>query len=264
MKRIKFPYLKIFLLVVLSLNFVNSFAQRWNVRRYEFHVGLGASNFMGDICAPKDNSKLIWVNFFNTIGYVADAHLKYSFTPRNSIGAGIYIGTLSARDPKNSSKYWYHKEGFQFRSVMTEISVRYEFLFWKEKRRSTVYRRLGETRLKNLTLPSYVFIGVGGLINYGKLFYNTDDGRVRKSDPYLNLAPVLPVGIGTKMRLDYNLYLNLEAGWRFTLSDGIDNAKGTKNPRNGFGTWYDQYQFVTVNLVYKLRAKRNKMPNFKF
>ena len=101
------------------------------------------------------------------------------------------------------------------------------------------------------------------MINLGNFYQNTQDGRDRTKEFYTNVAPILPIGIGTKMRLDYNMYLNLEAGWRFTLSDGIDNAKNKDNP-DQFGPWYDQYQFVTLNLVYKLRAKRNKMPNFRF
>jgi hypothetical protein len=261
MKKVNY-LLYILLFVGLILSATSIQAQRWNARRYEFHVGIGASNFMGDIPAPKDPSKQIWISPFNNTGILVDAHIKYSLTERNSFGLGIYLGSLNGKDPKDNAKYWY-RYGYQFRSFMTEISVRYEFLFWKEKRRSTVYRRLGETRLKNLTLPSYLFIGVGGMFNLGNFYKNSPDGRERTNEFYTNIAPVLPIGIGTKMRLDYNMYLNLEAGWRFTLSDGIDNAKSKDNPEQ-FGPWYDQYQFITLNLVYKLRAKRNKMPNFKF
>jgi hypothetical protein len=100
-------------------------------------------------------------------------------------------------------------KGLEFKSYFTEISARYEFLFLKEKRKSTVYRRLGQTGLKNLTFPSYVFIGIGGMVNYGKFSRNINDGRARVTENYFNVAPVVPFGFGTKMRIDYNLYLNL-------------------------------------------------------
>ena len=49
--------------ILLLLSFGAS-AQRWSKRRYEMHVGAGLTNFMGDICAPKNDGFPGWVGYF--------------------------------------------------------------------------------------------------------------------------------------------------------------------------------------------------------
>jgi len=248
--------------IVLALLFLNSLvvsAQSWNVRKYEFSYGLGLSNFMGDVAAPKD-SKFVWIKFFNTIGPIADAGLKYRFTDHHYAGATVTLGQLYAEDPLGDVNYWYR--GIKTSSFFTELTVRYEYLIVKEKSKSTIYRKLGESSLKNINIPTYVFIGMGGEFNIGKFSRLTSDGKTIETTSYTNLAPVLPVGFGFKMKLTNLTSLNLEAGWRFTLSDKIDNASGNESPQ--YGKWYDQYQFVTINVIHKLRANKKGLPKFSF
>lgn len=256
--------------ILLLLSFGAS-AQSWSKRRYELHAGVGLTNFMGDICSPKKSEMPVWVLPFKTTGYTADGVLKYNFKGSHFGSVSVNMGYMGARETIQKKDKYYYRDGLAFNTFFTELGVRYEFQFIKEKTHKTVYRKLGETSLKNITLPSYLFLGMGGLFNVGKMCWNDFEGEVKGKErykkTYCNVAPVLMGGLGSKLRIDRNTYIGVEAGWRFSFSDGIDNCRGKDAPTEDkpwtFGEWVDQYQFITVNLVFNMREKRNHMPNFK-
>lgn len=262
---------KILIAAVLMFGTLELSAQRWSARKYELHAGVGFTNFMGDVCSPNDPNKFIWVLPVKTTGYLADGILKYNLKQRHYVSASLNMGYMGAKETIQKQSTFYYRDGIAFKSFFTELAVRYEFQFIRERRRSTIYRSLGETRLKNTTFPSYIFVGVGGIFNAGKFYWNdfsgTPKGKERYNEGYVNVAPVILGGIGTKLRIDRNTYIGVEVGHRLALSDGLDNCKGKDEPTEErpwiFGKWFDQYQFVSVSLVFTMREKRNRMPNFK-
>lgn len=246
------------LLIAIAIFFaIQSQAQNWNKRKYEFYYGIGMSNFMGDIAAPTDASRLVWMHLFNTMGPVINTGLRYNLENRHYVRTGLFLGQFFAEDPPSNPKYWYR--GYSMSSFFTELSFKYEFMVFKEKSRSTVYRQLGETRLKNFNLPTYLFAGFGGTFNIGN--YTIVDGKTVEKESFTNIAPIIPVGIGVKFRANRNTYLNIEAGIRIAFSDGIDNAVGT--PDNHFGEYWDQYQFLTFNVIHKLKSNQKGLPKFR-
>jgi len=250
----KYKHIFISLLVVLSLNVS---AQRWNQRKYEFYYGIGIANFMGDIGAPTDANKYIWMNIPSTIGYNGNVGLRYNFKERSFVRASLYFGLMNAKDVPDNPKFYYR--GYEMTSFFTELSVKYEFIIVKEKKRRTIYRQLGESPLKNLSVPTYIFVGLGTNFNVGKLQQTQD--LANKTDNFVNIAPVVPFGIGSKIRINRTTYFGLEAGIRIAFSDGIDGAKGIENAQ--FGEYFDQYQFLTFNLIHKLRSNKKGLPKFK-
>lgn len=247
-------------------------AQKWNKPRYELHAGLGLTNFMGDVCSPNDADRMIWFLPFRTTGYLADGILKYNVKGRHYVSGSLNIGYMAARETIEKRTHYYYRDGIAFKSGFAELGLRYEFEFVKEREHKTVYRKLGETKLKNFTMPSYLFAGVGGYFSYGKFLWNDPMGRERFSKGYGSFAPVVMLGIGSKVRVQRNVYIGAEFGLREVLGDNVDGADGRKdsptpsddiNRRWRFGKWIDQYQFVAVNVVFKMREKRNHMPNFK-
>ncbi len=249
-----FKHTALILILFFSLQ---SYGQRWNQRKYEFYYGIGLVNFMGDIGAPTDDSKLVWMNFFNTIGYTANAGIKYNLHDRNYVRGSLFLGQLYAEDVADNPKFYYR--GYKMSSFFTELSVQYEFLVVKEKKRSTVYRQLGESRLKNFSVPTYLFIGLGTTFNVGSL--KQAQAQITTSESFTNLAAVVPLGVGIKLRASKNTYINLEAGIRIAFSDGLDGAIGT--PDNHFGEYWDQYQTLTINVIHKLRSNKKGLPKFK-
>lgn len=252
--------------------------KKWDRRRYELHVGLGMNNFMGDICSPRSSSKQVWVLPFKTTGYVSNGLLKYQLAERHFISGGVSVGYMAARETVQKQAKYYYRDGITFKTGFAEVAARYEFMFIKEKTRRNVYRSLNETKLKNFTMPSYIFIGVGGLLNAGNFYWNDFNekpfkGRDRYHEFYYNFAPVIMGGLGCKVRIDRNTYVGFEVGNRLAINDGIDYCDSKGRPKSDsheeindhwrFGKWFDQYQFATVSLVFKMREKRNHMPNFK-
>jgi len=214
---------------------------------------------MGDVCSPTNPNQQIWVNFFNTIGFTGNVGLRYNIKNRHYVSGALFLGQLYAEDPINNYKYWYR--GLRMSTLFTEASARYEFIIMEEKKRTTVYRQLGQSPLKNLSLPTYLFVGAGATFNAGNSTRITKDGKQVITENFRNFTPVIPFGIGVKYRINKLTYINLEAAWRVALSDGLDNAIGTDS--NIYGKWIDQYQTITINFIHKLRQNQNGTPKFR-
>lgn len=252
-----YKYILLFLITVIVFP-LSLTAQGWGMRKYEFYYGAGATNFMGDVGARKTGN--VWIYPFNTIGPVINSGLRYNINKRHFVNGCLALGQLYAEDTKNNDNYW-GARGLKFNTFMVEFTARYEFLIVNERSKRNVYRQLGETVLKNINIPTYLFIGVGAMFNIGvfsSLPSGAEEATVTK---FNNFAPVLPVGIGFKHRVNKVTMVNLEVGVRLPVSDGIDYAKGSESPQ--YGKWIDQYQFVTFNVIHKLRSNRNGTPCFK-
>lgn len=249
----------IVLFIIFLILSVSAKAQNWKRMRYEFYYGIGISTFMGDVMAPINKNAVIWMDFFNTMGPIANVGLRYLAKERHHFSGNASIGQLYAKETPNSYRFYYR--GLKFSTAFLELSVRYEYLFLKERSRKTIYRKFGESKWKNFMIPSYLFIGVGGLVNGGVVTHNYN--RVSDKKNYINGAFVIPYGIGFKAKVNYLLYINLEVGARFTFSDGIDYVEKNNFSNIQGGAFVDQYGFISVNVIHKLGSNRKGMPKFK-
>lgn len=238
---------------------VTALSQRWNKREYELFYGVGVSNFMGDVMSPKDKNTYVWAHFFNTMGPVINGGLRYNIENRQYASGVVSIGQFYAKESPNNSKYYYR--GLKFSTMFLEISARYEFLVLKERNRRTVYRKLGESKWKNFMVPTYLFVGLAGMINGGTVTHNYN--IISESKNYINGAFAIPYGIGLKTRIKRFIYINLEFGARFTLSDGIDYVKRSNFSDITGGNYFDQYGFITINVIHQLGSTRKGLPKFR-
>jgi hypothetical protein len=240
---------KIIYTLLLIAFALNSYSQSWSRYKYELYYGIGATNSMVDVSAPKDINKQIWINFRQTVGITSNAGIRYNYGNRHALRGSIYLGQLYSKESQANEKYQY--DGRKFNTFYTELSGKYEITVVKEKKRATVYRKLGESRFKNLSIPTYLFIGLGANFNIGNYSKVSTNGQYLVNESFTNFAPILPIGFGFKYKLSRLTYFNVEATWNFTKTDNIDNIK------NG---WIDQYQTVTFNLVHKIRQNKNGTP----
>ena len=244
-------------------------------QRYEMQFGLGLDNFMGDICSPRNADLPAWV-IPQTIGVVGNVGMKYNLSRRDecrcllsstqSIGASLFFGQLRAEEVEKNIDKFYYRNGIGFNTFFVELSMRYEWYFIKDKKRHFKYKKVGRPIIKRATIaPSYLFVGAGGLLNTGKFFWDNKDGH--QSDRFTNIAPVLMGGIGTKLRINRGVSFGLEFGMRMAFDDNIDNCDGnvetTPTKPWIFGKWIDQYQFITANVTFKIREKKNGWPDFR-
>jgi hypothetical protein len=240
-------------LFLFCLSSLTLLGQEESNLKYEFYFGLGGTNLMADIAAPIDSNQMVWIDFFNTIGYMGDVGLRYKLNDRHYATANLSLGQLYAYEMINDAVI---KENKKTESFISELTARYEFMVFKEKKKQTVYRSLGETNLKNINLPIYLFVGVGCFFNLGIYSENSRDinGKpVLDELKYSNISLVIPYGIGFKTKVSSTSYLNLEFGLRYVFSDKIDYVEKGK---------YDQYQFISINYIKKLKAKENGLPKF--
>lgn len=247
--------LRVFYTILITIAFSSSLsAQKWSQRKYEFYYGAGLVNFMGDIGAVPDQR--IWVQFWETVSPTGNVGLRYNYNERHYFTGTMFLGQMFATD---------HAKGYQtrqhtFNSFFTELSVKYEFMIWQEKRKRAVYRKLGESQLKNISIPTYLFTGIGGIMNVGTTTRPKVDHIA--TEPYFNVAPTLQFGLGFKYKVGKFNYINLEASYRLALSDKLDGSSGKDHPGH-YGEWFDEYQTITVNYIHKLKANRNGWPKFK-
>ncbi len=311
--------MKFFTTIIIFLFFILSFVQKsdaqvykWKKLRYEAIIGGGVSNFMGDVGAPKNEglAKYFWtnVNAWRPLGVIGG---RMAISERHKAKVALTLGYLYANDAYGS------KVGNQFevRTSIIELAAQYEFYIFREQQKRNIYDFLGASqRFKNFVLPTYVFVGVGGLYyNPKTLFdgewvalqpYNTEikpDG----TEGYSRIAFTVPVGLGVKFKLTKYVSANIEAGWRLPFTDYIDDLGAGDYPdletivedgdytraalswrghgydrmsdeliekletqvpsgsRRGSGEWYDQYQFVTVTLNFKLKTGRRGQPRLR-
>jgi len=262
----------VFLASVLALD---AGAENRRLQRYEISLGGGLSNFMGDICAPQSSSLPAWAVPGNTTGFIGNLGFKYNLGKRDEcdrleiskhhIGLSLSLGQLRASDPTDNADYW--SRGIGFNSFFIQVSARYEWYFIKEKPSRMTFKQVGKPRMKGPTrLPSYLFAGGVGLLNFGKYHWGEPlktEGSIR----YSNIAPVALVGIGTKLKLQHGISFGLELSWNWAISDDIDYCNGKDDPtpekKWPFGKYIDQHQFLTINVAFKVRENKRHLPDFK-
>lgn len=248
--------------VFISLCVYQSQAQRWKKYRYEFSYGIGMTNFMGDVGAPEQKliTQYFYLNpyFFRPIGNVG---LGYIMLERVHVKSNIHFGWLSADD-----RYGDHApRGLKFRSFIVEPSIQLNVYLVKEKRKRNIYRSNNKFRrkLKNVSIPTYFFVGIGGVLvntnlesigGYNPNYYPDDNTHIGKKTSF---TATVPIGLGFRYRLTNRINLGLEASLRYTVSDIVDNY----NPYAG--QWIDSYQFLVFSLNYKLKSARSGLPRFK-
>ena len=249
--------------------------QNRRFQRYELQLGAGLDNFMGDICSPKDASKMAWA-LPQTIGVVGNIGMKYNLGHHDecdrvtvgtqSIGGSLFFGQLKAEEVEKNTDKYYFRNGIGFNSFFVELSLRYEWYFIKEQQSRVTYKQVGRPTLKRATLaPSYLFVGAGGLLSTGQFYWDNKEGH--QSTKFSNIAPVLMGGIGTKLRFNRSVSFGLEFGMRLAIDDNIDYCDGNETPTPTkpwiFGKWYDQYQFITASFTFKIRENKKGWPDFR-
>ncbi len=251
------------LIIVILLIFDCSVnAQSWKSRRYEFFYGGGIVNFNGDIGAVSSDAfanGLVWVKFFQTISPTTNIGMRYKINSMHSVTTTLFLGQLYATD--HSKKGWAPQRAETFNSFYSEFGARYELNVLKEKRKRTVYRQFGENPLKNLNLPTYLYVGVAGLYNTGKFSSPKNENY---SNKYSNFAPVVYGGIGSKYRISRKSFIGAELKINLAINDKVDYAWQDKEGSGAaYGKWYDSYHSFTINYIHQIRSNRNGLPNFR-
>lgn len=308
MQQTKYKSLQLLILIVTLFTVSSIQGQRYNWKRlrYELYGGVGVSNFMGDVGSPENKGikTYVWINP-QAIRPVAQIGGRMALSQRQKVRANLAFGLLSNKDRFGG----FPERNLDFRTPIVELTGIYEYFIIKEQTKRTSYRWLNlPRRFRNSLIPTYVFAGVGGIYfnpqgytrgewhNLHPL-HTEGQGLPGQNKHYKRISLVAPVGFGIRLKVSQYRSLSIEAGWRFTLTDYIDdvgtgkllsvkemqdnfgdiaailyyrspysNEPTTHNTKGAVrgGKWIDQYQFIMISYSAILKTSRKGLPKLKF
>jgi hypothetical protein len=157
-----------------------------------------------------------------------------SLRPNVAIGAEFYLNSrisvrseltyfqLRGNDKKADDDRW--ERNLSFKSGNVELSV------------------MGAVSLSPMGLRFYQrsAVNIHAFAGIGVLYFNPKaelDGKTYALQPlqtegkkYSRIQPVIPVGLGARIRLDPFFNILVEGGYRFTFTDYLDDASSTRYP----------------------------------
>lgn len=229
--------LQAFLLFLLFGTVLNSYGQRWKRYRHEFGIGVGASNYLGDLggATTGDGSRFGDFQFVVSRPSVK-ASYKYRVLERVAFKGNLAYGRIYGSDEYagNPSR---ENRNLNFRSDVIELSVQGEYYFIKEKV-GPVYRLPGLRGQALESFSGYLFGGIGAFYfdpqgqnadnEWVKLAPLNTEGQGLPGGPedYSQVSIAFPIGFGFKYAIDRQWSIGLEYGLRMTTTDYLDDVSG--------------------------------------
>lgn len=226
------------LLIVISTPIVSN-AQRWSRFKHEATIGLGASNFLGDLGGATTGDGHRFNDFqFSVTRPALSVNYKYRFHDRFKARVGFSFGYVAGDDAKanNDSR---KNRNLNFRSPIVEFAPGIEWYFLKENGSSS-YSIKGMKGGMFDNVSGYLFAGVG-------LFYFSPQGQDKDGnwvnlsdlntegqglpgapDDYNRIAVTTPLGFGFNYSINKYWSINFEYGVRMTTTDYIDDVSNDK------------------------------------
>lgn len=221
-------------ILILLLGYTTTNAQAWRRSRHEVQLGIGASNFLGDLGGAKGiGTHGIKDYKFQASRPTIMAGYKYMVTPAISLKASFITSYLSGDDAltKNPVR---RNRNLSFRSGLWETAISVEMYPFTEHTRHN-YRIRGTSGKSKLTISPYFVTGVAFSFFQPKTKYNGEwvklqplgtegQGLAGRPDKYKRYTFAIPLGIGAKFLIDKHWSIGFETSLRYTFTDYIDDV----------------------------------------
>jgi uncharacterized protein DUF6089 len=213
----------------------SSFTKRKKPRP-EFIVGVGASNFLGELGGANQVGTFFVRDLeFKATRPSAQIGVRYKFNSRFAVKGGIYYQLLNGSDKLTKEPYR-NNRNLSFRSNVWEASVQGEFFITKEQQGAR-YKIKNAKGVKNYDFQAYIFAGVGGFYYNPQALYKGNwenlqplgtegQGMPGQEKKYSRLSICIPYGIGVKEAITKEWSIGLEIGLRKTFTDYLDDVSG--------------------------------------
>jgi len=188
-----------------------AFTTTLSAQTWEVGVHGGGAGYIGDL--NQDNPVKL-------SGIAAGAFVKANFDGYWGLGLHYTRGIISANDA-NSSNAQFRERNINFRTPLNEVLLRVDFNFLD-------YFSGGGTK----KFSPYLFSGVGGVLfkptaKYEGQTYRVYDIKTEGQDnTYRDYALTIPYGAGAKYRLNDNVSIFAEVGYRTAYTDYLDDVSG--------------------------------------
>ncbi len=188
---------------------------------YEIGIFAGGSNYIGDIGST---------NYINPNRVAIGGVAKFNWTPQISVRGTMTYTSLRGDDSKSNNSFR-ESRGLQFTNNLVDAALGIEFNFFKYNLAKTGF-----------TQTPYIIAQIG-LSSYTVVSTNNESKRI--------ITPVLPFGLGYKMKLAENVGIAFETSVRYTFKDEID-FNNHEVPALSFGNPNsdDWYVFTGFSIVY--------------
>ena len=206
----------------------------WKTHRNEISVGLGASNFLGELGGRDQvGTSFIWdLELSQTRPAFALAH-RYYIRERFSFRTQLAYGVMAGND-NLTNEVARARRNLNFRSDLFEAAVLLEVHPFLEEL-GHLYDIRGVKGQKSSRIGLYVFAGVGGCYFNPKGKFNNawvelkplrTEGQGLEGGPeeYSNFSLVIPMGLGIRKQLSKVLSVGLELQYTKTFTDYIDDV----------------------------------------
>jgi hypothetical protein len=232
-----------FLFLIVSV--LPARGQLWRATPYEFHAGIGLTNYFGDIGGSADENTWMGLKDYDPVrtrpGF--SAGLRHFRSNHLALNGVLTFGWLSGSDHgwKNDSR------GYVFNTILLEPTVRIEYFPLRDMQIGRGVNRRGMRRNYS-TISAYVFGGAGAV------FYH-----VKPNEPLLSrqnqnaiehgfITMVLPAGLGGKVGINNRMDLGFEICGRYVMNDFIDGLTTDLSTSN------DIYYISSLKLIYRLSS----------
>lgn len=249
-KRALLIFLTSFVLYSQAQNFIRP--NEWKKYRREVFVGVGAANFLGDLgglnqigthYSPVDLELTETRTAFG-LGY------RYKLAKWFNIAAQFdYL--IVRGDDKLTKEPFRSNRNLNFKSNIFELAGRIEFVYMANQvgHRYGIKRTLTR-RMKNRSWDFTFFVGIGGfyfnpkgrdaLGRWVELKPLHTEGQGLPGGPkqYSNFAVCIPMGISYRIYFNKIVVVGLEANFRKTFTDYIDDVSGVYYDKNALQAAY--------------------------
>ena len=225
-------------IIVLSQGYYNRYDYRR--KRHEFTLGGGASNFLGEL-GGRDmiGSGFIYDLEFKETSYVGEFSYSYYALSKFAIRTNLAVGKVSGND-NLTTEYFRQNRNLNFESMIIEGALLFQVHLIKERTGNRYNLRSPAGRFLGMRNP--IGIGLYTFAGIGAFYYNpvgqSPDGNKYKlkplrtegqglpggAEPYSGVSGCIPLGFGIRKAFNGNGGIKLEASYRFTFTDYIDDV----------------------------------------
>jgi len=235
----KVYYLILVCVLIAPLRGNSQYAWNHYTTRSEYVIGLGASQFLGDL----GGSSTIGTHFLKDFNFGAirpglELGYRYHINQYFAVKGMLTTAMLYGNDALSTEPYR-HNRNLNFRSPIIELSGQFEYFFYRNSQVGHRYHIKHAHGFSKFAVDAYLFVGFGG-------FYFNPQGRYTNEEwyslrplstegeglpggpsEYSRISYCVPVGIGAKYALSPQWTVGLEISDRiYTGTDYIDDAHG--------------------------------------
>lgn len=228
---------------------------RWKAYRYEWSMGIGASNFLGEL----GGANQIGTNGFKDLELSLTRPsvaigLRYKLTPFFSLHSHLTYGQVRG-DDKLTTEFFRNNRNLNFKSNIYEFNVNFEAALLSQ-REGGIYRLRGVRRTTSFEGSMYGFIGIGVFHfnpkgQLGDKWYELQplgtegQGISPAREKYKRTQVCIPLGIGGRYFFNRRWGVGFEFGVRKTFTDYIDDVSKTYYDQDAI---YQKYGEVAAQL----------------